>query len=95
MLSNTRFSRFTSATYCSNLSDFYLEGHFKTVVHLAPIENEERLHQIIFVASKAIWNRPVTLKLCDCPWSGKSMSAFIQVDDTLNIRCELWRDKQK
>jgi len=46
-------------------------------MHLAPIENEETLHQIIFDASKTILSLPVTLKLCESPWSDKSMSAFI------------------
>jgi len=64
-------------------------------VHLALIENEETLHQVIFDACKTIWNWPMKFKLCDSPWSDKSMNAFIQVDDTLNIRCELWLDKQK
>jgi hypothetical protein len=54
MLANTRFSGFTSTTRCSSLSDFYLREHFKTVVHLALIENEETLHQVIFDACKTI-----------------------------------------
>jgi hypothetical protein len=45
-----------------NPLDFYLRGHLKTLVHSAPIENEETLYQLFLMPLQPIANAPGLLK---------------------------------
>jgi hypothetical protein len=52
---------------------FYLWGQLKTLLHSAPIKNEDTFHQRVFYACQTICNRPENFE-------SMSMRALIQAD---------------
>ena len=64
------------------------------VVHSAPVESVETLGQHICVPDKPFATAPTPSKGCDSPGSDVSIRALLQVEDILNICCELRLDEK-
>jgi len=70
--------------------DFCLWEHFKPIVHWAPNENEETLHQLNSYACQTFATTPTPKKGRDFPRPDASKRAVVKAENTLSICCELW-----